>query len=342
KGHGELASDSTGETGFSVARGEIEKQNYKVEDLVLLQTPEVPQDASILIIAGPKTDPMESEMESIRAYIKRGGSVLVMLNPFKTPLLAALLKEYGFVTAEDIVVDRMSRAMGGDYLLPVIMTYIQFPITKNFNMASFFPETRSVRVENKTAQGIEAQELAMTSPVSWTINEEQLKSGNANFDEKTGTKGPISVMAVSQVTVPDSKEKAQTEAKEAQETDSKDTGSGGGDQSPQEENVKSAGEPAKPQKARIVVLGSAQVAANKYFKLQGNGDLFMNTISWLAEDENLISIRPKSPKAQPFVLTAREAVIFFLVPVLIMPLAWIVAGIAVYIYRRRMVRAAEG
>ncbi|MDQ1240007.1 MAG: gliding motility-associatede transport system auxiliary component, partial [Thermodesulfobacteriota bacterium] len=92
KGHGELASDSTGETGFSVARGEIEKQNYKVEDLVLLQTPEVPQDASILIIAGPKTDPMESEMESIRAYIKRGGSVLVMLNPFKTPLLAALLK----------------------------------------------------------------------------------------------------------------------------------------------------------------------------------------------------------------------------------------------------------
>ncbi len=341
KGHGELSPESTNETGFSVAKAQIEKQNYKVEELILLQTPEVPKDAAVLIVAGPKTDPMESEIEAIRTYIDRGGSLLVLLNPFKTPKLAALLKDYGFLTADDIVVDRMSRAMGGDYLMPVIVSYIKFPITKNFNLASFFPEARSVRAESDSKGGIEAQDLALTSPVSWTINEEQLKSGNANFDEKTGVKGPISVMAVSQVPTKDKKEGTQQQgsAKEVAKSD----GSASTTDSNGEETNKSNSDneqQSKPKKARIVVVGSSLMAANKYYKLQGNGDLFMNTVSWLAEDENLISIRPKSLKAQPFVLTARQATSFFFVSVVLVPLIWIAAGIVVYIFRRRSVKAA--
>jgi len=324
KGHGELSPDATNETGLSVVKSQVERQNYKVEELILLQTPEVPTDAAVLIIAGPKTDPMESEIQAIRAYIARGGSLLVLLNPFKTPNLGAFLKDYGFLTAEDIVVDRMSRAMGGDYLMPVIVSYVNFPITKNFSVASFFPEARSVRSKSNAKAGIEAQDLALTSPVSWTINEEQLKSGNANFDEKTGMKGPVSVMAVSQVLAKDAK--------------------GGGssvEETKQQPKPGSSDEQQhKPKKARIVVLGSSLMAANKYYKLQGNGDLFMNTVSWLAEDENLISIRPKSLKAQPFVLTSRQAISFFLIPVVLVPLVWIVAGIVVYVYRRRSVKVA--
>ncbi len=339
KGHGELSPEATNETGFSVAKSQIEKQNYKVEELVLLQTPEVPTDAAVLVIAGPKTDPMDSEMEAIRAYLKRGGSLLVLLNPFKTPKLAAFLKDYGFLTADDIVVDRMSRAMGGDYLMPVIVSYVKFPITKNFNVASFFPEARSVRAESNPKQGIEAQDLALTSPVSWTINEEQLKSGNANFDEKTGMKGPISVMAVSQVTTNEATSESKEQADQAPEK--KGVEKQGGEEAKQQKDAAPGEQPSKPKKARIVVMGSSLMAANKYYKLQGNGDLFMNTVSWLAEDENLISIRPKSLKAQPFVLTARQASVFFVIPVVLVPLIWVAAGIVVYVYRRRSVKAAS-
>ena len=88
-----------------------------------------------------------------------------------------------------------------------------------------------------------------------------------------------------------------------------------------------------------MVFGSSLLASNKFYKLQGNGDLFMNTVSWLAEDENLIAIRPKSLRSQPIVLTASESSFIFLIPVLLVPLAWIVAGIVVHVYRRRAVKA---
>ncbi len=338
KGHGELSPEATNETGFSVAKSQIEKQNYKVEELVLLQTPEVPTDSAVLVIAGPKTDPMDSEIEAIRGYLNRGGSLLVLLNPFKTPKLAAFLKDYGFLTADDIVVDRMSRAMGGDYLMPVIVSYVKFPITKNFNVASFFPEARSVRADTNVKQGIEVQDLALTSPVSWTINEEQLKSGNANFDEKTGMKGPVAVMAVSQVSTKEGT--SQPDEKADQAPDKEGASGQGGEEATQKKDAAGESHESKPKKARIVVMGSSLMAANKYYKLQGNGDLFMNTLSWLAEDENLISIRPKSLKAQPFVLTARQASVFFVIPVVLLPLIWVGAGIVVYVYRRRPAKAA--
>ena len=83
------------------------------------------------------------------------------------------------------------------------------------------------------------------------------------------------------------------------------------------------------------MIGSSQFASNKFFRLQGNGDLLMNTISWLAEEENLIAIRPKSRKSQPVILTGNQSTIMFVLPVVIVPLAWFVAGVVVYFFRRR-------
>ncbi len=330
KGHGEPATDDKNPTGFDQAKAQIEKQNYKVEDVLLLRAPSVPDDAAMLIVAGPKTDPMEGELESIRKYLKRGGKLMVLLTPFETPKLASFLKEYGFVTADDIVVDRMSRVLGGDYLMPVITSYVKFPITKNFNVASIMPMSRSVRVSRELRPHIESKELAFTSPVSWTINEEQLKSGNANFDEKTGTKGPIPVMAVStytNVAAPNKKLDAVKgpDMKPAKKTTRPNDTSKEFDHEPNLE----------PNKARIVVFGSSQFASNRFFKIQGNSDLFMNTVSWLAEEEDLIAIRPKSEKAGPLVLTSRESTMIFVVVLMVVPIAWIIAGIFVYTLRKR-------
>ena len=333
-GHGELSPASNGDEGFSAAKAQIEKQNLKTGDLVLLQAAEVPKDASLLIIAGPKTDLMDSELNSLKDYINRGGSVMLMLNPFQTPKLAAFLKDYGIETAEDIVVDKLSRAFGGDYLMPVIMKYEPFPITKDFTVASFFPETRSIGVAKKPVPHVTAKELALTSPVSWTINQEQLKSGNASFDPKIGVKGPVSVMAALTVINPTPPAQPKEPKKDPQEKAS--------DGKPGE--VKAASKPAgaeasppKPATARVVVFGSSRLASNKFFRLQGNPDLFMNSVSWLTEDENLISIRPKAARAQPVILTPNQYLLVLLVPVVLIPLAWIVAGLVVYFYRRRTV-----
>jgi len=334
KGHGELAADDTEDRGFSVAKQQIEKQNYTTGELILTQVPSVPDDANIVVIAGPTADPLDSEIEILRTYVKRGGHLLVLLNPFKTPKLTEFLKSYGFEFADDIVVDRPSRAFGGDYLMPVITQYVKFPITKNFKLASFFPEARSVRAPKETTPEVSAQELALTSPVSWTIDREQLKSGNANFDEKTGIRGPVPVMAVSTYTTVGPADGSKKE--KGSETEAKPKGKDEG-----EESKKSEASPADERavKARIVVLGSSQFASNKFFKLEGNADLFMNTVSWLAEEENLIAIRPKSERARPLILTASQSRMMFLVPVVFVPLAWFVVGVVVYIHRRRTASA---
>lgn len=332
KGHGELSPKASEGNGMSVANGRIEQQNYQTEEIVLMQTASVPDDATMLIIAGPTADVMESELAVIRDYLKRGGKLLVLLNPFKSPKLSEFLKEYGFDTANDIVVDRMSRVFGGDYLMPVITTYINFPITKNFKLASFFPEARSVRVAKETPPDITAKELALTSPMSWTIDEAQLKSGKANFNEKTGIKGPVPVMAVSTYSGVISNKSSGHEQKDSPQGENPTA------QTPEQvkKNNETGSAPSeKPVKARIVVFGSAQFASNKFFKLQGNGDLFMNTVSWLAEEENLISIRPKSTKSQPVILTRQESWAMFLLPVVFIPSAWFIVGVVVYVYRRR-------
>jgi ABC-type uncharacterized transport system involved in gliding motility auxiliary subunit len=329
KGHGELSPASNEADGFASAKDQVEKQNYKTEELVLLQSPQVPQDATILVIAGPKIDLMDPELESLKAYLRRGGNLFVLLNPFKCPKLATFLKDYGFETTDDIIVDVKSLS---NFLMPVVTTYIKSPITKDFTLASVFPECRSVKAATNPGENIVVNNLALTeASVSWTINEEQLKRGDANFDEKTDVKGPISVMAVSTVTAPDQAAKtSKPGTNEAKQNP-------GNEKTAKSESTNDAAGDGKPKKARVVVVGSSLFASNKYFGVLGNRDVFLNTISWLAEDENLIAIRPKSAKAQPLILTSNEPLVILLVPVVIVPLAWILAGFFVFLYRRRTV-----
>jgi ABC-type uncharacterized transport system involved in gliding motility auxiliary subunit len=336
QGHGELSLKSSDPAGLSIAKEHIEKQNYKTAELTLLQAPEVPKDATMLVIAGPKADLMDSELEAIRRFIDRGGSLMVLLNPFETPKLTQFLAKYGFATTNDIVVDKMSRALGGDYLMPVITKYKQSPITKDFRLASFFPEVRSVRIADKPVPAVVAKELAFSSPMSWTISEDQLKTGDATFDPKSDEKGPISVMAVSTYTnyaslnKKEQKKSAGGIGKVAKASEEK---------APPDGSNKTASTSAGPAQARIATFGSSQFASNKFYNLSGNRDLFMNTVSWLAADEDLIAIRPKKRHAQPLVLTLGESWAVMLVPVILAPLAWILAGVIVYWYRRRSAAA---
>jgi ABC-type uncharacterized transport system involved in gliding motility auxiliary subunit len=76
------------------------------------------------------------------------------------------------------------------------------------------------------------------------------------------------------------------------------------------------------------------LAANEFLNLSGNRDFFMNTLSWLAEEENLIAVRPKESRNAPLFLTAAQAQVAFLVPVILIPLSTIVGGL-VAVARRR-------
>jgi ABC-type uncharacterized transport system involved in gliding motility auxiliary subunit len=85
--------------------------------------------------------------------------------------------------------------------------------------------------------------------------------------------------------------------------------------------------------ARLVVIGDSDFANNNYVRLAGNGDLFLNTVNWLAQEEDLISIRPKSPTNRSVTMTESQQRTFFLLVVLLMPLT--VIGIGAYVWWKR-------
>ena len=91
---------------------------------------------------------------------------------------------------------------------------------------------------------------------------------------------------------------------------------------------------ATKDKSRIVVLGTSNIASNQFLNLQGNRDFFLNTVSWLAEEEDQIAIRPRDAKQTPVFLSAQQWQAVFLVPVVVLPALMLVAGIVVVVRRR--------
>jgi ABC-type uncharacterized transport system involved in gliding motility auxiliary subunit len=86
--------------------------------------------------------------------------------------------------------------------------------------------------------------------------------------------------------------------------------------------------------ARLAVIGDSDFPTNGGMRYGANGDMFFNTINWLAQDEDLISIRPKSATNRNVTMTESQQRTFFWLTFLFMPLAVIGSGIYVWWKRR--------
>jgi ABC-type uncharacterized transport system involved in gliding motility auxiliary subunit len=92
---------------------------------------------------------------------------------------------------------------------------------------------------------------------------------------------------------------------------------------------------ATKEKTRIVVYGTAGLAGNQFLNVQGNKDFFLNTVSWLAEQEDQISVRAKDTKQSPVFLTSQQGQAVFFLPVVILPAIAAVGGAVAVVRRRR-------
>ena len=99
-------------------------------------------------------------------------------------------------------------------------------------------------------------------------------------------------------------------------------------------------EPSQPAtgKGRLAIVGDASFVENGLLNSVGgsvgNVDLFMNMVGWLAEEEELISIRPKMPEQRQVVLTPPQARGIIYSNILFVPILMLVAGALVW-WRRR-------
>ena len=151
QGHGEKDPTSSERDGLGTVGDGLKRENYTVEKLVLAQTGTVPDDASVVVVAGPQTDFFPPEIEALKTYLGKNGKLLLMLDPPakadgpQPTSLIALAHDWGMDVGNNIVVDAsgMGRLIGTDASVPVAASYPPHPITERFNVLTAYPMARS-------------------------------------------------------------------------------------------------------------------------------------------------------------------------------------------------------
>ncbi len=318
QGHDERDTGATEPAGYSSIAATIARDNYSVDKLSLAQRPDVPADASVVVVAGPKVDFMAPEVDALRRYLQRGGKLLLMLDPPEKadspPLtnLIALAHEWDIAVNSDIVVDTsgMGQFFGTGPLVPLAAPpYPASPITDRFRLNTGFALARSVTPVAGGVNGHNAQPFVQTSPESWATDAQRaLKSGKVELKQDTDKQGPITLAAF--VSAPADQQAAVEPA-----------------------NQKKDGEKQTPE-TRVAVIGDSDFVANNYIGMtRGNPNLFMNTINWLAQQENLISIRPHEADDRRLTMTAVQQRNLMLLSLLVIPV--LIFGTGVYTWWRR-------
>ena len=325
QGHGERDPTSDDREGYGAVTEALRRDNLAVETIVLAQRGEVPADAAVLVIAGPATDVLPTEADLVRGHLERGGKLLLMLDPPETaededyPNLVALAAEWGMEVGADVVVDAsgVGQLLGTDASVPVASSYPPHAITDRFNLLTAFPLARSVRPIPGGVGGRIAETFVETSPRSWAESDlSELATGQVELDEAAGdVAGPIPIASAVSVVIDEDE-------------------SGAGDANPTGEaaNDTDAGD-APALEARFAIFGDSDFATNGAVGIQGNQDLALNAINWLAQQDNLIAIRPREPEDRRITLTADEVSRIQLLSLLMIP--GLVFGLGVFTWWSR-------
>jgi ABC-type uncharacterized transport system involved in gliding motility auxiliary subunit len=317
QGHGEKTTDGADRESYSTIASSLGSENYSVDKLVLAQQKDVPADATVLVVAGPKTDLFAPEVDMLKRYLAKGGKVFFLLDPPEKagagdmPNLAALLKDWAIDVGNNVVVDAsgMGQLLGTGPETPVAANYQPHAITDRFRLLTAFQYARSVAPATGGTSGKFPQTLVETSPKSWaeTDTKTLASTGEVKLEIEKGDKGgPISLAAA--VSSPATDVPAPAAGAKPEDTNKPET--------------------------RIVVFGDSDFASNGWLGIQGNRDLFMNSVNWLAQQENLISIRPRDPQDRRITLTADQQERIFWLTVFIIPGLILLGGVHTW-WRRR-------
>jgi ABC-type uncharacterized transport system involved in gliding motility auxiliary subunit len=302
-GHGEHELDGTDEAGLSTVADLLKKQNYDLKPLDLNITTTVPSDARAVVVAGPLVPLTQGEVDLLKAYVDRGGSMVVMLDPLiqtqtpvtvTEPLVTYLAADWGVRVDNDVIVDLYNSFSGQPYF-PTNAGYGTSPITSRLqNIKTVFPVARSVAaLEGTTGRpGFTYVSLITLDPGVW---------GETNFESLSGTQAPV-----------------QDPTDIAPPLNAAETAENSATQS------------------RVVVFGDSDFASNSFANQGANANLFVSAVNWATVEESLINLTPKTPTQRTLNLTNALTVnLIAALTIIVMPLMVLVFAGIVWFQRRR-------
>jgi ABC-type uncharacterized transport system involved in gliding motility auxiliary subunit len=265
--------------GFDLALEGLSRDNYRVQALNLLQVREVPNDAAGVVVAGPSQDLDEAERDALDRYLSRGGRMAFLLDPNNPASIAEMLADWGFKINTQSIADAGS-AVAGQMLTPLVQRangqYVPtgisgVPITSQIDV-TFFPGVTAIEatmLPEDIPPQLKFLPLAVTTNASWL----EAQPDNPIPDPGVDRPGPFAIAAIVEAC-------AKINAAP----------------------ISCAGLPL----TKIVVFGDSDFVKNQFFTSRDNADLFLNSINYLTDDYQLISIRPKVFPTREMTLTTNQ------------------------------------
>ncbi len=296
-GHGEHDPLGTDDNSYGQVKSVLESKNYRVNTLNLLASSQIPDDAEVIIIAGPIKPLSQDEVSSLKQFVESGKSLIVLEDPVfmtqfgdeKDPLADYLTTDWGITLNNDYVIDPNSQSPSQ----AVANEYGDHPIVQKLaGLITIFPSARSVSALITPPNGISLTPLVLTGQQSWGESDiSGLQQNQVQFNEGVDYPGPVplAVAGLNPTT-----------------------------------------------KGRVVVVGNTNFAINKNYSAFGNGDFIINSIDWGAQQDKLINLTPKKT-TQRILVPPQNLIMNLLVlgSVILMPGLILIAGIIVWSQRRK-------
>lgn len=296
-GHGEADPAAVEDTSMRKAVDMLSAQNYTVGTLNLLVEKTIPNDTLALVIAGPDKPLAAAEVETISAYLAKGGGLVALIEPTlmthfagaPDTLAAYLQAEWGVTLYDDVVVDTTSQ----NAFNAIAAQYAESPIVeKLFRTVTIFPTARGIALHMPEGKNFTQTALVLTGAGSWGETDlASIQSQKVAFDAASDHPGPAVLAAAIEQTTP---------------------------------------------RTRLVIFGDSDFGRNVNFDAYGNGDMLVNAINWAAQQDSLINLTPKTQTSRIVTPPSTVVInLIMLGTICLLPGAFVAAGVGVWISRRR-------
>lgn len=315
-GHGERSLDEPGSEGLTALAESLERDNVEVRQWASLGADAVPEDADVVVVAGPQSNFVEPELDVLRDFVFQGGRMLVLLDPvFResgVPVdtgLETFLDELGVEVGTDVVLDPDNPIpfFGPESLF--VTSYGDTAVTRSLREADLPVIVSLARSVGSAGSADETvTEMLLTSTGGWAERDlDALFTGGVEQDDED-LAGPVPLGVVVEREM------------QGEDVDGTDEADGNGSTT----------------RARLVVIGDSDAAANRLIRGNvGNGVLLINAFNWLVERESLLGIPAKEPEQVRLSLTGDQLRWMYLLVLLILPSAAVALGLGIWLRRRR-------
>lgn len=295
-GHGERRID--GQANFDLGQWgrQLQEKGFVFSSLKLGTEAAIPDDAAVLVIAGPQLDLLPGEVALIQAYVQSGGNLLWLSEPGEQRGLAPLADQLGLDFLPGTLVDPSGQMLGiSNPAIIVVGEYPHHPVTEGLTTLTLFPEAHAL--SSRGTGNWQATALLRSLPRSWS--ETGPLEGTIGFDEGSDSAGPLTIgMLLS---------REQGDKQESGENRSQ----------------------------RIAVIGDGDFLANSYLGNGANQELGDRLLNWLSHDDSFITIAPRAaPDTQLKVTPALSMMIGFGF-LLVIPGLLLGSGITIWWRRRK-------